>query len=76
MRCSIRIKGHLDPSWQSWFEGLAIVHEDGGTSRLSGSLRDQSALYGILTKIRGLDLTLLALETSEAIPSEGPKDPS
>ena len=71
MRCHIRIKGHLDPSWQDWFEGLAIVHEDEGTSRLSGSLRDQAALYGILEKIRGLGLTLLALETSEAIaPSE------
>lgn len=71
MRCHIRIKGHLDPSWQDWFEGLAIVHEDEGTSRLSGSLRDQAALYGILVKIRGLGLTLLALSTSETVaPSE------
>ena len=70
MRCSIHIQGHLDPSWQDWFEGLAIVHEDEGTSRLSGSLRDQAALHGILIKIRGLGLTLLALETGEAVPSD------
>lgn len=67
MRCHIRIKGHLDPTFQDWFEGLTIVHEDEGTSRLSGSLRDQAALHGILAKIRGMGLTLLALETSETV---------
>jgi hypothetical protein len=76
MRYSIRIKGHLDPCWQDWFEGLAIVHEDEGTSRLSGSLRDQAALYGVLAKIRGLGLTLLALESSEAIATSEPEKPS
>ena len=74
MRYSIRIKGHLDPCWQDWFEGLAIVHEDEGTSRLTGSLRDQAALHGVLAKIRALDLTLLALETGEAIAPSGSGD--
>ena len=74
MRYSIRIKGHLDPIFQDWFEGLTIVHEDGGTSRLTGSLRDQAALYGILAKIRGLGLTLLALETGEAVVPSGSED--
>ncbi|HEU5370170.1 MAG TPA: hypothetical protein VFU69_16985 [Ktedonobacterales bacterium] len=76
MQCHIRIQGHLDPSWQDWFEGLVIVHEDEGTSRLSGSLRDQAALYGILVKLRGLGLTLLALSTSEPVPPEESRDPS
>ncbi len=65
MHCHIRIQGHLDPSWQDWFEGLVIVQEEVGTSQLSGTLRDQAALHGILAKLRGLNLTLLALETSE-----------
>ena len=76
MRYSIRIKGHLDPIFQDWFEGLAIVHEDEGTSRLSGSLRDQAALHGVLAKIRGLGLTLLALESSEAVATSEPEKPS
>jgi hypothetical protein len=75
MRCHIRIQGHLDPSWQNWFEGLVIVHEEAGTSRLSGSLQDQAALHGILAKLRGLGLTLLALETSEISPSEETGEP-
>jgi dihydrofolate reductase len=28
MHVSIRIKGHLDPSWQPWLEELVIVHDE------------------------------------------------
>ncbi|HCI79300.1 MAG TPA: hypothetical protein DHW02_06395 [Ktedonobacter sp.] len=65
MYVSIRIQGHLDSSWQEWLERLEIVHEEGGTSQLCGMLADQAALYGVLTKIDHLSLTLLSLERSE-----------
>lgn len=65
MQVSLRLKGHLDPVWQEWLEGLQIVHEPDGTSRLFGTLADQSALYGVLTKISSLSLTLLSLESSD-----------
>jgi hypothetical protein len=70
MNCHIRIKGHLDSSWQEWFEGLEIVQEQAGTTLFSGALADQAALHGILAKIRGLGLDLLSLETSEALPKD------
>jgi hypothetical protein len=65
MNVSIRVKGHLDPSWQEWLEGLQITHETDGTTRLCGSLQDQSALYGVLTKFGRLNLMLISLESSE-----------
>jgi len=71
MHVSIRIQGHLDLLWQEWLEGLEIVHEEEGTSKLSGMLADQAALYGVLTKIDHLSLTLLSLERSETRPQEG-----
>ncbi len=71
MHISIRIKGHLDQSWQQWLEGLQIVHESDSTSRLSGRLQDQAALYGVLNKIDRLNLTLLSLERSETRADEG-----
>jgi hypothetical protein len=71
MHVSIHIKGHLDPGWQEWLEGLQIVHELDGTSRLSGTLKDQPALYGVLTKIGHLCLTLLSLESGEPTENEG-----
>jgi hypothetical protein len=65
MHVSIRIKGHLDPSWQDYLEGLEIVQEADGASRLCGMLQDQSALYGVLNMLSQLSLTLLSLESSE-----------
>ena len=75
MRCSIRIKGHLGSSWQSWFEGLEMVQEEDGTTLFVGTFQDQSALYGILAKMCGLSLTLLSLSTSEAGSPETPGEP-
>ena len=69
MHVSIHFKGHLDAWWQPWLEGLQITHEPDGTSRLSGTLPDQPALYGVLNKIDHLSLTLLSLETS-GVPSQ------
>ena len=70
MYVSIRIKGYLDPFWQEYLEGLEIVQEADGTTRLSGVLQDQSALYGVLNMMSRLNLTLLSLERSERAASD------
>lgn len=57
----IRVRGHLDPAWSEWLDGLEIAHEPGGDSRLSGTILDQAALYGLLAKLRDLGLTLLSV---------------
>jgi len=67
MRYTIRVKGHLDTFWQTWFENLLITHERDGTTLLSGPIKDQAALYGILFKMRDLGLTLLELSASAPI---------
>jgi len=58
----IRIDGHLDPAWSVWFDGLAITQEADGTTTLAGMLVDQAALYGLLSRLRDLGATLLAVE--------------
>jgi hypothetical protein len=70
MHVVIRIKGHLDQSWQEWIGGLQIVNEEDGTSRLFGLLQDQAALHGVLATIGRLNLTLLSLERRETPPDE------
>jgi hypothetical protein len=57
----IRFKGHLDPSWSAWFDGLTITHEASGETVLAGTLPDQAALYGLLEKARNLNLTLVSV---------------
>ncbi len=65
MQCSIAIKGHLDPSWQEWFEDLQLLSEASDRTVLHGSLVDQAALYRVLLKIRRLGLVLVSLDTDE-----------
>jgi hypothetical protein len=67
MKYVIRVKGHLDPFWQEWFDHLTITHQSDGTTLLSGQIRDQAALYGLLIKMRDLGLTLLELLASAPI---------
>src|SRR6266516_106318 len=67
MRYVIRVKGHLDTFWQAWFDNLSITQDRDGTTLLSGQIRDQAALYGILIKMRDLGLTLFELAASAPI---------
>ena len=67
MRCHITIEGHLDLSWQEWFETLEISPEASGRTVLRGSLVDQAALYRVLLKIQSLGLALLSLDTDEPL---------
>jgi hypothetical protein len=62
----IRIRGHHDPAWSTWFDGLAISQEEDGKTTLAGALVDQAALYGLLSRLRDLGATLLAVERLEA----------
>lgn len=55
----IRTKGQIDPSWSDWFEGLTMTYSETGETVLSGPVKDQSALHGLLAKIRDLNLTLI-----------------
>jgi hypothetical protein len=55
------VKGHLDSEWSEWFDGLTITLVDNGESILSGPIADQTALHGVLIKIRDLGLPLLGL---------------
>jgi hypothetical protein len=57
----IRIKGHLDPRWSAWFDGLAVTPTENAETVLAGPLVDQAALYGVLTKVRDLGLELLSV---------------
>jgi hypothetical protein len=60
-----RIKGHLVPQWRNWFEGLTVTLEEDGNTLLSGTVVDQSALHGVLKKIRDLGMPLLAVNQVE-----------
>lgn len=56
----IRIRGQLTDDWSDWFAGLQITPLAAGETLLVGPL-DQTALHGVLARIRDLNLTLIAV---------------
>lgn len=57
----IRIEGHLNDQWRSWFEGMTINLEENGDTLLSGPVVDQAELHAVLRKVRDLGMTLIAV---------------
>jgi hypothetical protein len=62
----IRVQGHLDQRWTTWFEGLTISYDGEDCTVLRGPLVDEAALHGVLIKVRDLALPLLAVNRVEA----------
>jgi hypothetical protein len=65
----VRIDGELDPapSW-SGIDGLVALPERDGTTVLTGRLRDQAELFGLLAAIRDLGLSLVSIEAVPVTP--------
>ena len=66
----IRIKGHLDAQWVTWFDGLTITLEENGDTLLSGPVPAQAALHGLLRKVRDLGMSLISVVQIPSIRSE------
>ncbi len=67
---TIRVRDHLDRNWSQWFEGLTLTHELNGETVMTGPVRDQAALFGVLMKVRDLGLTLISVNRVESEPSQ------
>ena len=60
-RYEIRLTGHLQPRWTSWFDDMTVITQDDGTTVLRGTVVDQAALHGLLHKVRDIGLPLLSV---------------
>lgn len=61
----IRVRGNLDQKWSDWFDGFSITPHGDDETVLTGHVVDQSALHGMLGKIRDLGLPILLVEREE-----------
>jgi hypothetical protein len=57
----IRVTGHLSSRWAAWFDGLSLDREDDGTTVIRGPIVDQTALHGVLQKLRDLGVPLISV---------------
>ena len=57
----VRLKGHLEPRWSAWLDGLTLTQDSDGTTVIHGSVIDQAALHGLLQKVRDIGLPLVSV---------------
>ena len=65
----IKVRGELDQSWSDWLGEVKIAAErmeDGSViTTLQGEMIDQPALFGILDRIRDLNMALVSVTEME-----------
>jgi hypothetical protein len=68
MRYEFRINGRLSLDIANWFEGMTLSVDETTTpvqTIIQSVIRDQAALYGLISRIRDLGLTLLSVNLVE-----------
>jgi hypothetical protein len=68
----IRIEGQLGRQWTDWFDGMSITPGEDDTTLLTGPVIDQSALHGLLKKVRDLGAPLVSVNRMETVGSSNP----
>jgi hypothetical protein len=63
-KSKIIIQGLLDKKWMDSFEGMNISYE-GDNTILTGYLKDESHMHGILNIIRDLNIKLISVNPAE-----------
>lgn len=69
----IRVEGHLTERWAAWFDGLAVISQDDGTTVIRGSVIDQAALHGLLQRLRDIGIPLISVTPVEEPDTERPE---
>ena len=65
----IKINGTLEGSWERWFDGASLTVQSGPeglVTVIEGRGFDHAALFGLLAKIRDLNLILLEVTKVES----------
>ena len=67
------VRGELDERYGYLFEGMELERTD-GTTVLTGSVRDQATLYGLIARAEELGLELLSMrQIASSRPGSGPQ---
>ncbi|MDT5031171.1 MAG: hypothetical protein QOC94_1342 [Actinoplanes sp.] len=69
----ICVRGHVSERLAPAFEGM-VLEAGGADTEITGEIRDQSQLYGLLERVRDLGLDLIcAYPTAATIGDEAPR---
>lgn len=63
-----RVDGRLSRETHTWFEDMTLIVDETTSppqTIIQGIIRDQAALYGLISRIRDLGLTLLSVNRED-----------
>jgi hypothetical protein len=66
LEVEITIKEEIDDRWKEWFADLEVRRTTTGFTFLTGFAPDQAAVFGILEKIRDLNINLVSIKIQES----------
>ena len=69
----IRVRGRLAPHWSTWFDGMHVTSRADGITVITGPVADQSALHGVIQKLRDVGIPLISL--TQVPPPQSPQSP-
>lgn len=76
---TFQLAGHLDQRWEAAFDGFSITHsyapDTHPVTLLSGPVPDQSALYGLISRLRDIGVILISVQPTEPGAAEPPRVP-
>jgi hypothetical protein len=70
-RVEIRVRGQLGKDWSSWLGGLSVENTKDGDTVISGPLRDDSSLYGLLERLSSIGVHLVTVTVRPLTREEG-----
>ena len=69
MKYQITVEGRIGASRSEWFDGMHITSGPDGTT-IAGDVADQSALHGLLDRVRDFGLTVVSVTRVDRDPKE------
>lgn len=68
LNVKIILQDDLSEGWIAWFEGMSMEKTEDHATCLSGEIPDQPAVYGLLERIRDLNLHLVSVQVQPISP--------
>jgi hypothetical protein len=65
----VKVKGQLGNEWSEWFDCMTVEY-DGSYTTITANLLDQSALHGLLVRVRDLGLPLISVNRIDPEPTQ------
>jgi hypothetical protein len=71
LHIEIHVKGQPDPNLADWFQGMQVQPISPEEFCLTSLAEDNSAVYGIISSLSSLGLTLISVSVTDQIKNNG-----